>query len=213
MTAILISDEELEIFEKQEVNEELVNKIKSKNKEIMQTIITDKIIKDISNNLDKDDKIEFYFTAMDYEVSLTRGSLAYISYMGVVANGDNWGAKVTSIFTRKKLVLVKRNLMDVIVETEFIDYKDIDCCKVNNREKLLIIEYQDKKLALMITEDARTFVSLISNKIQVKEVDEKYKSQGSNIYTVVHRIIYGIVFLLGIGAIITFIAYLIYLSK
>lgn len=133
----MISKEELEMYEKTEINEELVEKAKNKGKDSFLKQMFKKSLIELKKGLDEDEKILSYIRGFNNESNEIRAFMSFI--IPAASNPMFFGWSVAA-------ALVKTNKRIFVVEYDMFN-KEVNKFELNNHDFTI---YKDKKISTLI---------------------------------------------------------------
>lgn len=206
MNEKLVDDLELEFYENIELNEELINRNKKMNDKLIDYISIQSTIEAtlLENNIDEE--VRFYLIATDYKFSLSMNVLAYISSMSLIADPYKMGTRVINIFLKTKIMILRINSLNQILETKIMNYKEIDKCSIYKQDK--IIEYifrNSESLILTVQGDLNLYIDLMKDTFKNVEIKNKFNKKNLPIYKNANRVLLCIASLIIMFLLILFI--------
>lgn len=175
----IISDEELSMFEEFDLDDTVLAEAKALNDEIFYKKVNKDAMDKIIDTLDKDEKIDFYFTGGDIEVANIKAATSLIS-RGSGVTATDWSLNRTLIFTNKKIYIMQRNNFLQYLSHQEVSYDDISKVNLYIKNKVMEIRYnKDKKKFIEFPEDSLDSLStLLSLKLntKIKQIKGNYAS-------------------------------------
>lgn len=177
----MISKEELEMYEKTEINEELVEKAKNKSSDSFMREMFRKSLIELKKELDEDEKIVDYVRGFNNEANGTRLFMSFV--IPVFSNPIffNWSASSALVKTNKRLFLLEVDMFNKTTNKFEVNKRDFTIYKDKKLSKLIFKRDNGKDYSIQFnTERVYRFKDFLEE-YNLKIVNKKFKNTTSRI--------------------------------
>lgn len=143
MNLEIVSDEELSMFQEFELEKETIKEAESLNKEMFYKKVNKDTMEKVKKSLEEHEKIEFYFTGADVEITAIKAATFLVASGSGVTSTD-WAINKTVVFTNKKIFIVQRNNFLQYLKHEEVYYENINKVHLYKKNRVMEIRYNEK---------------------------------------------------------------------
>lgn len=177
----MISKEELEMYEKTEINEELVEKAKKKSSDSFMREMFRKSLIELKKELDEDEKIIDYVRGFNNEMEETRLFMSFIIPAFSNPIFFNWSSTSALVKTNKRLFVIELDMFNKTANKFEINKDDFTIYKDKKSATLIFKRDNCKDYSIQFnTERVDRFKNFLEE-YNLKMVNKKFKNAKSRI--------------------------------
>lgn len=184
----MISKEELEMYEKTEINEELVEKAKNKSSDSFMREMFRKSLIELKKELDEDEKIVDYVRGFNNESEETRLFMSFVIPAFSNPMFFNWSSASVLVKTNKRLFLLEVDMFNKTTNKFEVDKRDFTIYKDKKLATLIFKRDDGKDYSIQFnTERVDRFKNLLEE-YNLKIVNKKFENSTTRINSILFTV-------------------------